>query len=168
MLLLLVGSIKEVQPMNTIQDISNPDCWVEHDMSAELEAEQVKYDREHRDQIEVSVVPEEEFDYDEARVCSCCHESRDNCVCVGMEHEECVNCVKKPVLGLSEPIGELNEALEVAKAFKLFLIDLGVKEGEKFRKEHGREPTEFEAGIIAQTILQQAKVALALSKGVRA
>lgn len=118
--------------MNTLQDITNPDCWVEYDMSAELEKDQVEYERTHRDQISVSVVPEtdpeptiycdkcgvggqqhdpktdgfdcqkllsgeEEYDDEQGSVCSCCHEIIDNCVCVGREHEECINCIRKEV-----------------------------------------------------------------------
>ena len=32
--------------------------WVEHDISAELEEEQCKYDREHKDSITITVVEE--------------------------------------------------------------------------------------------------------------
>jgi len=44
------------------------------------------------------------------------------------------------------------------------LINLAIEEGNKFRKENGREPTEAEAGRIAGMIERQFKLACVMVK----
>lgn len=44
------------------------------------------------------------------------------------------------------------------------LVDIAVKEGERFRQENGREPTEAEAGRMAEEIIRLARTAVAMSK----
>ena len=52
--------------------------------------------------------------------------------------------------------------MEAKQEFMATLISLAKKEGDKFRAEQGREPTEAEAGQILDMILRQARCALAM------
>lgn len=44
--------------LHDISEIGNPDAWEEFDISEELEKEQVAYEKAHKDQISISIVPE--------------------------------------------------------------------------------------------------------------
>lgn len=56
------------------------------------------------------------------------------------------------------------ETQESIQDFAGFLIDLAAKEGQKFREENKREPTEAEAKRIAENIERQLNLALIMQK----
>jgi hypothetical protein len=57
----------------------------------------------------------------------------------------------------------MNEEI-ICQDFAKFLIDLAIEEGNKFREQYKREPTEAEAQEIVKMIERQLKTALIMQK----
>jgi len=57
-----------------------------------------------------------------------------------------------------------NQEKEAIQDLAKTLVNIAKEEGDRFRKENGREPTESEAGEIADMIKRQFQIAIAMRK----